>query len=153
MSFVESRNIILARLQWMSCPFKFRLIVDTCRFTLDAAREAGISFQVMCELAFIWFITFLPFLGESFHGNSFLGWVSVVFTIINLQLLIVNRWRCKVFATVLLLSTYWWKVSTYFRMLSDVYFPPDIFMAIYWYFNSLTGFTSFIICVAQHIHY
>ena len=41
--FLESRGFFLATLPWMSCLFNFRLIVDACTFTPDAAREVYIS--------------------------------------------------------------------------------------------------------------
>ena len=74
----------IATLPWMSCLFNFRLIVDACTFTPDAAREVCNSLEVMCGLAFTWFIILLVLLGDGLDGRPLLGRVAVMLNALHL---------------------------------------------------------------------
>lgn len=56
--FVESRGFLLATSQRMPNPSNFCLIEDTRTFTPGAIWEVWRSHEVMCGLAFTWFIIF-----------------------------------------------------------------------------------------------
>lgn len=85
--FVGSRDSLLKSPQLMLCQFNIRLIIYTCKFSPDRARDLCNSLKVMCGLAFTSFIIFLVYLGDSIDGRPILGRIAVVLNAIHLEII------------------------------------------------------------------
>lgn len=68
----------------MPCLHHFRLIVDTCTFTPDVAREACNSLGMMCGLAFTGFIILLVSLDDTFDRHPLLDRVAAMLNVLHL---------------------------------------------------------------------